>query len=290
MNGKSRKTKEERAQYSKELVKSLLKQLEDGVNNFTYDPEDFKALLKMKALMPQYSFKNFLLARQQIQVATYLNSFSGWEKLGRHIKKGQKALRILKPVFEKKKELVDGKEVETQKIKFFLPVPVFDVSQTEGAELPIDHMKLKLDGDDPEADEIIQSIHNISDCPIDYGDTDPANGLYFTTLHKILVSDKLSTNHRAKTLVHEYVHSRLHRYSKATKEEMEMVAEGAAYIICSRFGLDTSDYSFQYIHSWKQNSDAFVRYGEKMMNISKEIIESIEEDQSRNLKVRVETA
>ncbi len=63
------------------------------------------------------------------------------------------------------------------------------------------------------------------------------------------MSYTLSGNHKAKTAVHEFVHSRVHRKGKdgTTAEERECVAEGTAFIVCSYFGLDTSSYSFEYV-------------------------------------------
>lgn len=286
---RGKKPKAEWIEEKKDEVKSLLEKIEEGVKNFQYTPEHFQAILEMKAMTPQYSFKNLVLAKSQLPGASYLNSYEGWKKLGRYPRKGQLSIKILKPVFKKVKEKkeVDGKSVEVEKeeINYFLTVPVFDISQTDGKELPIEKFKLKLGGDDPEAERIIKSIHDICDCPITYGDTGAANGVYYPSLHRIKVADSLSTNHRAKTLVHEYVHSRVHRTGRHTKEEQECVAEGAAFVICSRFGLDTSDYSFQYVYGWSETPDSLMKYGNTIMNVSKSIIKAIEDSQEKEGEV-----
>ena len=53
------------------------------------------------------------------------------------------------------------------------------------------------------------------------------------------------------------MHSRLHSSKhteksekKKTRDQRELEAESVAYIVCSHFGIDTSDYSFPYILSW----------------------------------------
>ncbi|WP_245805936.1 ArdC-like ssDNA-binding domain-containing protein [Alkalihalobacterium alkalicellulosilyticum] len=262
-----------------EQVERLIKTLEEGVTNFSYSPEQFKALLEMKAIMPQYSFKNIMVAKAQLPHASFLAGFTHWNNLGRTIKKGCKAIRIFKPKFAKRTDDC-GEEIE--QIVGFITVPVFDYSQTEGAPLPIDKLQLTLDGDSDEARQIInwaETLAEEDDCPITYGDAGDANGYYLPSFHSITVSDSLSINQRCKTLIHELVHSKVDRYShdKTTKEEKEVVAEGTAFVICTYFGLDTSDYSFGYVKSWsKHNDQAVLMYGEKICNTAKLIINEFE--------------
>lgn len=166
------------------------------------------------------------------------------------------------------------------------------LSYTEGEPLPIEKVHIKLDGDCPEAREIIGYAEKIAEndnCPITYGDANGANGYYSPANHNIVVSDSLSINHRCKTLVHELVHSKVHRYDRnSSATEKEVVAEGTAYVVCSFFGLDTSDYSFRYVKSWSQNDeDSLVRYGSQICEISGKIINEfkklMEKEQNKQL-------
>lgn len=257
-----------------EKVKELVSILEDGVKNFSYSPEEFKALLEMKALMPNYSFRNIMVAKAQYQHASFIASFKRWNELGRKVKKGSKAIKIFKPNFKK---VVNEDGEEETKLVGFLTVPVFAYEQTEGDPLPIDKMHIKLDGDCPEARAIIQYAEQLAEqdnCPVTYGDTEGANGYYVPATHRIVVSDSLSINHRCKTLVHELVHSKVHRYdTTSTSSEKEVVAEGSAFVVCSFFGLDTSDYSFRYVKSWsKKDEEALLKYGSQICDIAGKII------------------
>lgn len=271
---------EKRKAYVEEKVNELRDVLEEGVRNFSYTPEEYKALLEMQALMPTYSFNNILVAKRQLYYATFLAPASRWKSLGRYIKKGEKAIRIFKPRFVKKTvdELVDGElvDVEKEELIGFITVPVFDVSQTQGDPLPLDRIRdRRLKGRSKEAEEIIELVHKVADCPITYGDTDVANGLYLVDEHRIIISDSISVNQQAKTLVHEYVHSQVHRKdrrSNTTSEEREIVAEGVAFVVCSFFGLDTSDYSFHYVKGWQKEEGALLKYGNIISNESKRII------------------
>lgn len=284
--GKKRNTKRLTA---KERMGDLLEKLEDGVKNFRYDPEVYKAILEMKALMPSYSFQNILVAKRQMPHASYIASFKRWNELGRKVNKGQKAIWIFAPNFRKKKETVtiDGvsKEVQKSVLSGFTSVPVFDMSQTdkiEGAiELPLDRVKLELKGESKEARRIMNIVQDVCTIPIDYKDAGDANGYYDLVNDCIVVEHTLSENHKAKTLVHEYCHSMVHGYGKedvkSSKIEKEVVAEGVAFVICSYFGLDTSDYSFGYIKSWsKDNGETLKAYGNKICSIAGRIISKME--------------
>ncbi|MEI2358395.1 ArdC-like ssDNA-binding domain-containing protein [Mesobacillus zeae] len=261
-----------------EKVEELISILEDGVSNFTYSPEEFKALLEMKALMPDYSFRNIMVAKAQYPNGTFFAPLKRWNELGRMVIKHQKSIRIFKPKFKKvNKEDKENSTTEEKQLVGYISVPVFAYQQTEGDPLPIDKVDIKLDGDCPEAREIIHFAEKIAEtdnCPVTYGDADGANGFYRPATHEIVVSESLSTNHRCKTLVHELVHSKVHRYdTSSSTSEKEVVAEGTAFVVCSFFGLDTSDYSFRYVKSWsKSEEDALLKYGSQICNTSKKII------------------
>lgn len=258
----------------KEQVHQLLNQLNDGVLNFQYSEENYKAVLEMQALMPNYSFKNVLLIKAQLSTARYVASFKRWKELNRTVRRGEKAIRILAPKIKKEKDEVTGEE--NSELVGFIGVPVFDVSQTEGEPLPIDQVKLSLAGASAEAELIFnwtEKLATADGCTIQIGDGNGANGYYVPALHKIVVHSELSPNHKAKTAVHELVHSRLHRYLPSSAEERESVAEGVAYIVCTYFGLDTSEYSFQYVRGWSSdNGKSLLKYGEIIQKTAAKLI------------------
>jgi antirestriction protein ArdC len=264
----------------KERVEELAAVLEEGVKNFQYTPEELKALLEMKALMPTYSFRNILVAKAQFPYATFLASLKRWNELGRKVKKGSKAIRIFAPRFKKIEDEETGEE--KQVLIGFITVPVFALEQTEGEPLPIDRIKINLEGDSPEARRIIRIAEMIAGrdgCRVTYRDAMGANGYYQPATHEIVVDESLSMNQRCKTLVHELVHSKVHRqHTRSSTAEKEIVAEGTAFIVCSYFGLDTSDYSFRYVYSWKDRKDEnpLMTYGTQICEIAQKIIEEFQ--------------
>lgn len=266
------------ADEKKQEVEVLLNLLDEGVKNFKTDPEKFKALLKMQSLFRNYSFRNLMLIQAQNPNASFVASFKRWKQLGRSVRKGEKSLRVLAPRFLDVKDEVTG--AKETKLIGYISCPVFDVSQTEGEPLPIEDYRLKLDGDSDEAEIIyawVKLLAEEDDCIVEIAFANGANGYYSPSSHRIVVDPKLSVNHRAKTMVHEYVHSQLHRNDQSTAEERECVAEGVAFIVCSYFGLDTSDYSFEYVRGWSaDDGETLMKYGTTMQKAASTIIENIE--------------
>lgn len=88
-------------------VDELIEVLEQEVKNFKIDPDHFKALLGMKALMPNYSLKNLIVVMAQLPAASYLASFKRWNGLGRRVKHGSKIFSLSSQIiqqFERGKE------------------------------------------------------------------------------------------------------------------------------------------------------------------------------------------
>lgn len=270
--------KQKTAEEKKQEVEQLLSLLDEGVNQFQTDPAKFKALLEMMSLFHTYSFRNMMLIHAQNPSATYVASFKRWKELERNVLKGERSLRVLAPRFKNEKDEVTGEE--KQKLIGYVSCPVFDVSQTEGKELPIDKVRLELAGSSDEAEMIfawVKLLAEEDDCPVEVGFANGANGFYVPSAHRIMIESKLSVNHRAKTMVHEYVHSQLHRKDHSTVEERECVAEGVAFIVCSYFGLDTSEYSFEYVKGWsKDGGKTLMQFGTTMQKAASKIIEDIE--------------
>lgn len=268
------KTKEEKDQQ----VQGLLDQLEEGILAAEINPDSYKAMLEMQALFYNYSFRNMMLIQSQMPNARYVAGFHRWKELGRNVIKGQKALYVLAPRILKEEDKKTGEE--KSRIIGYLTRPVFDVSQTEGEDLPIDHVRLILKGESDEAEVIfawVKALAELRGTRFEIAFANGANGYYQPSANLIVVDPKLGPNHRAKTAVHEYVHSLFHGIEDETKEEQECVAEGAAFVVCSYFGLDTSSYSFEYVKGWAQDdTQVIIKYGSMIQKAAYDIINEIE--------------
>ena len=268
-------------QTEKQKVQEITQKLEEGIKD-VFESEKYKEYLTTMSKFHHYSFNNTMLIAMQKPDATLVAGYQAWQKnFDRHVKRGEKGIRILAPAPYKVKEeqektdpvtgeLVLDKngmpvieEVEV-KLSAFRVVPVFDVSQTEGKELP-DIGVSELSGSVEDYEDFMQALTEISPVPIGYEQIDgDAKGYFDTEEHRIALQEGMSQSQTVKTAVHEVVHAKLHdRELNSDLEESipkdrntkEVEAESVAYTVCQHFGIDTSDYSFGYIAGWSSGKD-----------------------------------
>lgn len=235
-----------------EKVSDLTKQLEDGVKQIFQDGE-YEKFLKMVSALPRHSINNNLLIYMQNPEATYVAGFKKWQELGRHVKKGEKGIKILAPMTYKKE--VESKSHEEQKeeviIVGFKPVYVFDVAQTEGE--PLVMLPHRLEANVHNFEKIMEALRNISPFPISIEPIlNGANGYCSWSENKIVIRENLSEAHSVKTAIHEIAHAILHvnNNQETSRETKEIEAESVAYIVTNYYGIDSSDYSFAYVAGW----------------------------------------
>lgn len=263
-------------------IEDVLKKLEEGVTE-VFNSDTYKKYLDFIGKFHNYSYTNTLLIFLQKPDATLCAGYKTWEKMGRHVNKGETGIRIIAPVQYKREveqELkdpdtgevvkdVDGnpwKERITIKPRGYKIITIFDVGQTSGAELPEFGVK-ELQGDVKDYETIIAALCKVAPVPVSFEDFEGgAKGYYSLAEKKIVVRKGMSEEQTIKTLVHETAHAVLHDKAgaivdgigerKLTKNSIEVEAESVAYCVCkSLFGFDTGDYSFSYVTSWSQGKE-----------------------------------
>lgn len=266
-----------------EATKALVDKLKAGVED-VFSGERFREWLDVQARFHTYSFANTILIWLQRPGATYVAGYQQWiNKFERHVKKGEKGIKIFAPHIRKEK---DAEGNETERLVGFFPVTVFDVSQTEGKELP--SLARSLTGSSDEALTILNRVaaiaakKGISVRYLDASQMDvPGAHGYFEPPCKIAVRYD-AADQMAKTLVHEYTHSQAYK-EDGNRREAEIVAEGAAYVVCTYFGLDTSDYSFDYVAAWasrtEDRQDTLRRCASRIQKLADSIINEVEAEQ-----------
>ena len=140
-------TRTDRLQAARERLTQAIESIVTG--------EDWQRMLKTAAKFRRYSFHNQLLIFCQRPDATRVAGFRKWQQLGRNVRKGEKGLAILAPCkYRTTIETEDHEEQILQSIRGFRVVYVFDISQTEGDDIPdLDAVRPKLlDGDAKEGD------------------------------------------------------------------------------------------------------------------------------------------
>jgi hypothetical protein len=231
----------------------LLEGLSVGIADLTTS-EKWTQYLDVQSKFYRYSPNNVMLILLQNPYATRVAGYRAWQALDHQVLAKESALRILAPIIYKRDDVPEGES--TREIRGFKLVPVFDISQTEGPDLP--DIVSKLEGVAPEGvfaklTEFAQGIGFRVERPesLDSG----ANGDTSHSEGRIRVVSSNSEAQQAKTLAHEIGHALLHDPGvEATKELTrglkELEAESAAYVICTALGMDTSDYSFGYVAGW----------------------------------------
>jgi IrrE N-terminal-like domain len=170
---------------------------------------------------------------------------------------GREGIAIFAPCkYKTKIETDDGEEKSLQQIRGFRVVHVFDISQTEGDDLPdLDSVRPKLlDADAPEGiwDALIAQAE-AAGFEVNRNRRGSENGYCDFSSKQIAVRPDVAPAQAVKTLIHELGHALLHSEElPRAKETAEGEVESVAYIVCDAIGLDSGDYSFAYVARWAE--------------------------------------
>lgn len=254
-----------------------LELLESGVTA-TLNSDEFRKALAFRSTFHNYSLTNICLILLQLPTASLIAGFNAWKTKGRQVKKGEKSLKILAPI---KRKISKKGEDEKFLISGFRDASVFDISQTEGEEIPTCAPKL-LEGDtvqiralvfDSEAYAVAQGFS------VRYEDTGNARGWYRPSTNEIAIKEDMPPLQTLKTLIHEIAHGKMHQHTAAEtpRHIKELEAESCAFVACHQLGLDTGDYSFKYLASWGSESPIkeILTAAEKAAKVATEITESL---------------
>ena len=239
----------------------------------------FREYLDAMAKFWRYSYHNQLLIHVQKKDASRVAGFRKWNELGRKVKAGSKAIKILAPTTKKVKEKdsVTGEEKEVFRTYFF-PVNVFDVSQTHGKELPEISMEIEGDNQKQLLARLLEYCSS-QDIKTEFKELG-VNGLYgYSSGGKIAVDSKQSANTQVNTLIHEIAHELTH-YSeegkKFSKEEKEIQAEATNYVITKALGLENK--SSVYLALYTKDKNKILENLEVISKTSKQILGQLNEE------------
>ena len=258
-----------------DLTLKYIADLDAGVRDL-FNSERWKNYLDFLSKFHRYSANNTIAIFLQRPTASLVASFSDWRRKGRQVRKGEHGIKILAP--HTIKDVDDETGEIKQRLGFHLAY-CFDVSQTDGADLPEGPAR-QLTGSVDDYDRIWDTLLAVSPVPVSVEPiTDcEANGYYSHTDQRIVVRDGLAEMQRVKTAIHEIAHALLHakgsEEANADRSTREVQAESVAHVVCRALGLDTSNYSFGYVAGWshdrelkalKASLDAIVRTSDKIL-------------------------
>ena len=271
-------------------TKALAEHLKEGMKNYL-DSEEFKSFLDTMSKFHNYSLNNIHLLKMQNPNVSRVASFNKWKTdFERTVKKGSKALKIWVPYqvktkisanqnelsFSPSENEMEEKEVTVTRFKLG---NVFDVSQTEGKELP--KAINELTGDVKDYEDLYRAAKAVSmdnQVPISFEEIkrESTNGYYSPDENRIVISKGLKGQEQIlKTIFHEMAHADLHRGSNAQYgddqyRKQELQAESVAYVVANHFGFDTSSYSFGYLAIWAKDKNGFEDMVEQLQVVQKE--------------------
>lgn len=299
-------------------VREITDKLEQGLKEL-FESERFKEYLKTMSKFYNYSFNNTLLIAMQKPDATLIAGYTVWQRnFDRHVMKGEKGIKILAPAPYKVQEEREKLDPATQKPVLdkdgdpvtetvemtrpaFKVVSVFDVSQTDGKELP-DIAVDELTGSVENYAAFFDALKELSPVPIAFENiTDGAKGYFSHVENRIAIQEGMSEIQTIKTAIHEIAHAKLHAVTpgekvapedKKDRRTKEVEAESVAYTVCQRYGIETSDYSFGYIAGWSSDKETKELKGslETIRKTAAEMITGIDEKLKERLAVKEQEA
>ena len=231
--------------------------------------EHLKAYLAAMGRFHRYSFGNQLLIHLQMPDAKRVAGFHTWKKLGRQVRKGEKAIRILAPIVWRTKN-----EDEDEKVVSFRSACIFDVSQTDGKPLV---EFARVNGDPGQQTERLRDLITSKDIKLEYSNAiGTAQGL--SARGRIVLRNDLDPAEEFSTMAHELAHEMLHQggESPESKTLRETEAEAVAFVVCQAIGLDANDSASDYIQLYDGKRDTLIGSLERIQQTASEIIKGIQ--------------
>lgn len=239
----------------KKDISEITKKLEQGVKD-VFESDRYKDYLSFMTKFHNYSINNIVLIMMQNPEASLVAGYKAWQtKFHRQVRKGEKAITILAPCTHKKVIEQDGEQKEVVWTSF-RAVKVFDISQTDGEDVP-DILK-PLAGDVKNYEDLKNRLVETSPVDIEFKPIKKANGYFHIKDKRIVVKSGMSEEQTIKTMIHEISHAMLHNADDGSEKDAdnntkEVQAESVAYVVCQMLGIDSSEYSFGYIAGWSRD-------------------------------------
>ena len=254
---------------NKEITRQSLEQVKQLLANVqNMNQQQFNQILNSMVKFHNYSLFNQMILHYSgcSQVA----GFRKWQKLGRRVKKGSKAVWILAPYL--KKEIVedeDDKEKEIERIAGFFSVPVFDIADTEGKEIERGMTTRSKVSFDKVKEFAKNQGYTVKTNPLEIKLGGYING------REIVLNSNLNQTENTGTLIHELVHGELNHNGKdntTTEKVREQQAETATYLVCKVIGIERK--SEFYLKGWALSED-IIKDFQKLDKVTRKIIKGL---------------
>lgn len=260
--------------------------------------DGWRDLIASGGWLRRYSLNNILLILRQCPGASDVRPMrTGWNAVGRRVRKGEKSIKILAPITYRREENPDGEPGEEpggdgesgagasggRGVRGFKVEHVYDISQTEGEPLDVPPGPAELRGAAPTDlwDGVAAQItaHGYS---IERGDCGTAYGRVTWAERTVRVRADVEPAQAVKTLTHELAHIRCdHETRKIPRLVREIEAESVACLVASACSLDTLAYSVPYVAGWARDPETAHATAETVMSTADAILSDLETARSR---------
>lgn len=241
----------EQKQTNRERLREITESIEQGIKEL-FESDKYMEYLRVMSRFHSYSRNNVMLIKMQMPGATRVAGFNKWrDQFGRHVKKGEKSIKIIAPTpYKKKIEEIkrdpdtkapmldkDGKTIMEEKevsIPMFRVVSVFDVSQTEGRPLP--QLASDLIGNVQNYEIFMEALRRSSPVPMELRHIrESMDGYFDPEKQRIAIRDDMSEVQTVSAAIHEITHAKLHNNAAPipadapTYEEVEICGQPALF-------------------------------------------------------------
>ena len=258
----------------KQAVDFLIQQTQAGKS------ETLQVYLAAMAKFRNYSFGNIVAIARQKPTATRVAGYGAWKNLGRFVKRGEKGIQILAPMMSFRRKKDDNQPQTEEKARpvliGFRVVHVFDVTQTEGADLP--EFNVNITGEVGEHRDRLFDFLAQRNIELAFNENiAPALGVSYGG--KIALLPGQTEAQEFVTLVHEVAHELLHQADRptfTTAAVRETEAEAVAFVVGQAIGLEMGTASSDYIQMYSGNAALLAESLEVIQRTSAVILSALQ--------------
>jgi len=280
---------EEKRQYA-DTIKAYVERLAQLTDQAAASHE-MGEFLRFLGRFHRYSALNAVLIRTQKPTATWVAGFTAWNRLGRWPRSGT-GIKIFAPTHRRVGTRLDeeGEEHPIHQLCGFHLTTVFDVSDTEGEELPpVASYWVEESDEGAGLYAALEHVAEMMGIVVSEEHLGLTGGVSYGG--RVEINADNATLARTSSLSHEIAHELLHQdetSQEVDRRTKELEAEAVAFVVCSHFGYQVK--APQYIALWQGDSEAIMARLESIRRAASRIILEVEHYASEDKEKDAETS
>jgi N-terminal domain of anti-restriction factor ArdC/Putative metallopeptidase family (DUF6782) len=273
----SEQEREERRRADRERLRKAAEEL--------LSSEGWARWVRVRSMFRAYSAGNCMLLAHQCHERGIephrVAGFRTWLKLGRCVRKGELALRILAPVTVKERD-ARGEETGEGRV-FFKTAFVFERSQTEplpGAEpVSLEPPSKPLSGDSHR--HLLEPLREFAGSlgyAVSFAEIPGSVGGFCDARAKrIVIDSQMAANSQVRTLIHECAHALGIDYERYSRAQAEVIVDTGTFVVSARIGLAVDGESVPYVAGWGEDGalEAVSEFAETIDRVARRIEDAL---------------